>query len=98
MRVLVPDLERKWKIYFDRKTHQPYTKDTHRNEKETTMPTLEEKTTTPITESQTLKEKDLEKTSYDNSSGIQNGILDYILIVLFLTCTGCPKVFDAIYS
>lgn len=98
MRVFIPDLESKWKIYFDPKTHRPHSKDTHWKEEETIMPSLEEKTTTPITESQTSKEKYLEIKLDDNSSGIQNENKDYIRTVLCLTCTGCLKVFDAIHS
>lgn len=67
MRARKLDLESKWEMYFGR-----YTKDTHWKEAETVMPSLEEKPTTQITESQTSKEKYLEIQSDNNSSGNQN--------------------------
>lgn len=84
---LITDLENKWKMYFGGKTQRPYPKDMHRKEGETIKHTVQEKTTTQITESQTPNEKDLRNKIDDKSSGNQNENYEYILTGLFLSCT-----------
>lgn len=65
MLVLITDLESQWKLYFGPKTQRRYTKDTHWKEKEIIRLTVAEKPT----ETQTLKDEDLEKIIDKYSTG-----------------------------
>lgn len=73
MRARKPDLESKWEMYFGPKTQRTYTNtDTPWKETKTSMPILEEKPTTLITESQISREKYLKIKSESDSSGNKN--------------------------